>query len=113
MVLRDDSTVFSPRIKKQKALKKLEDKVALMEASWEEFCLLVKLFVDLHRKKTKNTFMRKYIQFPGAYHQCELAAREAGKREKEVLYKRKAFEAAAAISEIFEKTLLDLRNDPT
>ena len=52
MVLRDDSTVFSPRIKKQKALKKLEDKVALMEASWEEFCLLVKLFVDLHKKKT-------------------------------------------------------------
>ena len=52
MVLRDDSTVFSPRIKKQKALKKLEDKVALMEASWEEFCLLVKHFVDLHKKKT-------------------------------------------------------------
>ena len=57
--------------------------------------------------------MRKYIQFPGAYHQCELAAREAGKIEKEVLYKRKASEAAAAISQIFEKTLLDLRNDPT
>ena len=61
----------------------------------------------------KITYMRKYIQFPGAYHQCELAAREAGKRQKEVLYKRKATEAAAAISEIFEKTLLDLRNDPT
>ena len=64
MVLRDDSTVFSPRIKKQKALKKLEDKVALMEASWEEFCLLVKLFVDLHKKKTFSVFLsiQNYLQ---------------------------------------------------
>ena len=43
-VLKDDSTIFSQRIKKQKALKKFEQKVKLMETNWDEFCLLVNLF---------------------------------------------------------------------
>ena len=43
MVLKDDSTIFSQRIKKQKALKKFEEKVKLMETNWDEFCLLVNL----------------------------------------------------------------------
>ena len=44
----------------------------------------------------------KIFQFPGALHQCELAAREAGNREKEVMYKKKATDAAASISRIIE-----------
>ena len=48
-VLKDDSTIFSQRIKKQKALKKFEEKVKLMEANWDEFCLLVNLFFFVNR----------------------------------------------------------------
>ena len=54
--------------------------------------------------KNSNKF-----QFPGALHQCELAARDAGNREKEVMYKKKASDAAASISRIFERTLSEFR----
>ena len=43
MVLKDDSTTFSQRIKRQKALKRFEEKVKLMETNWDEFCLLVNI----------------------------------------------------------------------
>ena len=107
MVLKDDSTTFSQRIKKQKALKKFEEKVKLMETNCDEFCLLVNLAsmiigtkyfapnpflsINIIYANAENPifFVVKEIsfQFPGALHQCELAAREAGNREKEVMYK--------------------------
>ena len=109
MVLKDDSTTFSQRIKKQKALKKFEEKVKLMETNCDEFCLLVNLIkipcshdqkyfapnpilsIKIIYANAENSicFVAKEFSFqlPGALHQCELAAREAGNREKEVMYK--------------------------
>ena len=109
MVLKDDSTTFSQRIKKQKALKKFEEKVKLMETNCDEFCLLVNLIkipgsydqnyfapnpilsIKIIYANAENSIcfvVREFsFQFPGALHQCELAAREAGNREKEVMYK--------------------------
>ena len=43
MLLKEDSPTFSERIRKQKDLKKFEQKVKLMETNWDEFCLLVNL----------------------------------------------------------------------
>ena len=52
------------------------------------------------------------LQFPGAYYQCEMAAQKAGNRKKEMVYKRKATEAAASICKIFEALVKEemLRN---
>ena len=37
---------------------------------------------------------------PAAYGYCELAAGDAGEKQKEAMYKKKSLEAAAAISKI-------------
>ena len=133
MVLKDDSTTFSQRIKKQKALKRFEERLRLMETNWDEFCLLVtnitrkpgfsehktiKLFASNPDAKISMYLFAddsSVFQFPGALHQCELAAREAGNKEKELLYNKKATDAAASISRIFQRTLSEfrLRKAPT
>ena len=40
---------------------------------------------------------------PEAYRHCEVAAGQAGEKQKEVMYGKKSLEAAAAISKIFER----------
>ena len=106
ILTRDDSPIFSQRIKRRKDLKRLEEKVMLMDTRWDEFCLLVCI------KNSGASLSNVSPQFPDAYYQCEMAAKKAGNRKKEMVYKRKATEAAASISGIF-KTLLEeemLRN---
>ena len=46
---------------------------------------------------------------PAAYSYCENAARLAGEKHKEVMYGRKCLEAAAAISNIFERNMIKAR----
>ena len=41
-----------------------------------------------------------------AYSHCEVAAREAGQKQKEAMYKKKSLEAAAAISKIWERSMV-------
>ena len=106
ILTRDDSPIFSQRIKRRKDLKRLEEKVMLMDTKWDEFCLLVCF------KSSVDSLSNFSLQFPDAYYQCEMAAQKAGNRKKEMVYKRKATEASASISRIFE-TLLEeemLRN---
>ena len=40
---------------------------------------------------------------PEAYRHCEVAAGQAGQKQKEVMYRKKSLEAAAAISKIFKR----------
>ena len=40
---------------------------------------------------------------PEAYRHCEVAAVQAGQKQKEVMYRKKSLEAAAAISKIFKR----------
>ena len=41
-----------------------------------------------------------------AYGHCEIAARDAGQKQKEEMYRKKSLEAAAAISKIWERDLI-------
>ena len=43
-------------------------------------------------------------QMPLAYSHCEDAAREAGQKQKEAMYRKKCREAAAVISKIWKIT---------
>ena len=44
---------------------------------------------------------------PEAYRHCEVAAGQAGQKQKEVMYSKKSLEAAAAISKIFERIQIE------
>ena len=46
------------------------------------------------------------VQIPLAYSHCEVVAREAGQKQKEAMYKKKSLEAAAAISKIWERSMV-------
>ena len=43
-------------------------------------------------------------QMRQVYHHCATAARDAGQKEKETMYKRKSLAAAGAISKLLEAT---------
>ena len=53
-----------------------------------------------------------HVQMPDVgYVFCALAARQAGQKKKEVLYRKKALEAASAISKNFENWLSEKMNE--
>ena len=45
---------------------------------------------------------------PAAYNLCQLAAWDAGEKQKEAMYRKKSLEAAAAISKISERNLIEI-----
>lgn len=47
------------------------------------------------------------FQLPKVYYRCELAAIEAGEREKGQLYREKSLEAAGAISQNYQKMMVE------
>ena len=44
-----------------------------------------------------------------AYGHCEVAAREAGQKQKEAMYRKKSLEVAAAISKIWENKMIMIK----
>ena len=83
-------------------LEKLEQNVELMEKHWREFCMEVQPFKSYLGSKTSLVF-----QFPKVYYRCELAAIEAGEKEKAQLYRKKSLEAAGAISKNYQRIMLE------
>ena len=46
------------------------------------------------------------VQMHEAYSHCEAAAREAGHKQKEAMYRKKSLVAAAVISKIWERSMI-------
>ena len=45
------------------------------------------------------------------YNQCGDAAREAGQKQKEAMYRKKSLEAGGAISKIFERNMIKAKQE--
>ena len=87
------------------ALKRMEQRVELMEKNLDKFSnqvagLISEIFETPNNIKDVKTF---FTQMSDAYGKCEVAAREAGMERLEEMYREKSLEAAAAISKIYER----------